>query len=117
MIINHTVDSPSTPHLTPRTRNRAAHTKKMPQCHTKNLVIHLPLKKVLNTIKDQEKDNTQKRCHNTTQKPGISSTPYLTPSRTKNRAAHTKKMPQYHTRVDTLSFILKTHAVSVWIYF
>lgn len=38
----------------------------------------------------------------------ILSTTYLTPYRTRNKAAHTKRMPQCHTRMDTFSFIPKT---------
>ena len=46
----------------------------------------------------------------------ITSSPYLTPSRTRTRAAHTKKMLQHHNRTDIFkcSFIPRT--IPVWNY-
>ena len=44
----------------------------------------------------------------------IPSDTYLTPSRTRTRAAHTQKMLQYHTRTDTFKFSFIPRTIPVW---
>ena len=44
----------------------------------------------------------------------IPSSTYLTPSRTRTRAAHTQKMLQYHTRTDTFKYSFIPRTIPVW---
>ena len=39
---------------------------------------------------------------------------YLTPSKTRTRTTHSKKMLQYHTRTDTLKFSLFPRTIPTW---
>ena len=45
---------------------------------------------------------------------GIPADHYLTPSKTRTRTTHSKKMLQYHTRTDTLKFSLFPRTIPTW---
>jgi hypothetical protein len=44
----------------------------------------------------------------------IPADPYLTPSKTRTRTTHLKKMLQYHTRTDTLKFSFFPRTIPTW---
>ena len=39
---------------------------------------------------------------------------YITPSKTRTRTTHSKKMLQYHTRTDTLKFSFFPRTIPTW---